>query len=135
MYFSLFCNYLPLKKGMALHLNKLEIMSPKDALCQVWLKLAKRFWRRRFLNFIKPILIFCNQLPLVKGVGLHLYKIESSSPKDALCQVWLKLAQQFSIRRWKCEKFTTLTSTRQRQQRQILIRKRNLILEPSAQIS
>ena len=33
--FSLICNYLPLEKGRALHLNKLESPSPKDALCQV----------------------------------------------------------------------------------------------------
>ena len=38
--FSLFRNYLPLEKGGDLHLNKLESPSPKDALCQVWLKLA-----------------------------------------------------------------------------------------------
>ena len=31
--FSLFRNYLPLEKGGALHLNKLEFPSPKDALC------------------------------------------------------------------------------------------------------
>ena len=41
--FSKFCNYLPLEKGTALHLNKLESPSPKDALCQVWLKLALWF--------------------------------------------------------------------------------------------
>ena len=40
-YFSLFRNYLPLEKGVALCLNKYEIPSPKDALCQVWLKLAQ----------------------------------------------------------------------------------------------
>ena len=38
--FSLFHNYLPLDKGLALYLNKLESLSPKDALCQVWMKLA-----------------------------------------------------------------------------------------------
>ena len=31
---------------------------------------------------------------------------KSPSPKDALCKVWLKLAQWFCRRRWKCEKFT-----------------------------
>ena len=45
-------NYLPWEKGGALHLNKLESPSPKDALCQVWLKLAQWFWRKRFLNFV-----------------------------------------------------------------------------------
>ena len=33
--FSLFCNYLPLDKGMALHLNKLESPLPKNTLCQL----------------------------------------------------------------------------------------------------
>ena len=50
--FSLFRNYLPLEKGRTLYLNKLESPSPKDALCQVWLKLAQWFWRRRFFNFV-----------------------------------------------------------------------------------
>ena len=44
----LFCNYLPLEKCMALHLNKFESPLPNDALCQVWLKLVKWFWRRRW---------------------------------------------------------------------------------------
>ena len=39
-------------------------------------------------------------------IVLHLTKLESPSPKDALCQDWLKLAQWFWRRRWKCEKFT-----------------------------
>ena len=32
-----------LEKGEAIHLNKIEFPSPKDALCQVWLKLAQQF--------------------------------------------------------------------------------------------
>ena len=32
--------------GVALHLNKLEFRTPKDALCHIWLKLAQWFWRR-----------------------------------------------------------------------------------------
>ena len=43
MFFPYFCNYLPLEKGGALHLNKLESPSSKDALCQVWMKLAQWF--------------------------------------------------------------------------------------------
>ena len=46
--FLLFRNYLPLEKGGALHLNKLEFLSPKYASCQVWLKLTRWFWRRRW---------------------------------------------------------------------------------------
>ena len=37
-----------LEKGMAFHLNKLESSSPRNAFCQVWLKLAQWFWRRFF---------------------------------------------------------------------------------------
>ena len=44
--FLLFCDYLPLGKGNPLHFNNLESTPPKDDLCQVWLKLAQRFWRR-----------------------------------------------------------------------------------------
>ena len=98
--FSLFRNYIPLEKGGALHLNKLESPSPNDALCQVWLKLAQWFWRRRFFNFVDVFSLFRNYLPLEKGRAHHLNKLESPSPKDALCQVWLKLAQWFQKRRF-----------------------------------
>ena len=92
---SLSWNYLPMEKGMVLHLNKLEFPLPKDALCQVWLKLAKWFRRRRFFNFVNVFSLLLNYLPLEKGGALHLNKLESPSPKDALCPVWLKLAQWF----------------------------------------
>ena len=88
--FSLFRIYLPIEKGGALHLNKLESPSPKDALCQVWLKLAQWLWRRRFFNFVNVFSLFRNYLPLGKGGAHHLNKLESPLPKDALCQVWLK---------------------------------------------
>ena len=39
--------YLPLESGTVLHLNKLESHSPRYDLCQVLLKLAQWFWRRR----------------------------------------------------------------------------------------
>ena len=60
--FSPFRNYLPLEKSEALHLKKLDFPSPKDALCQVSLKLAKWFWRRRFLNFDNVFSLFHNYL-------------------------------------------------------------------------
>ena len=46
-----FCDYLPFEKDLALHLNNLEFPLPKDDLCQVWLKLACWFWRRRFFQY------------------------------------------------------------------------------------
>ena len=68
--------------------------------------MAQWFWRRRILNIFNIVLHFCYYLPLEKGVALYLSKLESPLPKDALCQVWLKLAQWFWRRSWKCEKFT-----------------------------
>ena len=38
---SLFHYIFPLGKGGVLYLNKLESVSPRDTLCQVWLKLAQ----------------------------------------------------------------------------------------------
>ena len=100
MYFRYFCNNLPLEMGWVLHLNKLDSPSPKDALWQVWLKMAKWLWRRRFLNFVNVFSLFCNYLPLEKGGALHLNKFESPLSKDAFCEVWLKLAQRFWRRRF-----------------------------------
>ena len=110
--FSLFRNYLPLEKGGALHLNKLESPSPKNDLCQVWLELAQRFLRRNFFKFVNVVSLFRNYLPLENDTAIHLNKLESPTPKDALCQFLLKLAQWFWRRRWKCEKFTTTTLTK-----------------------
>ena len=93
--FLQFRNYLPLESGGALHLNKFESPLPKDDLCQVWLKMAQWFWRRRFLIFVNVFSQLCNYLPLEKAGALHLNKLESPSPKDALCQFWLKLVQWF----------------------------------------
>ena len=76
-------------------MKKLESPSPKDDLCQVWLKLAQWFWRRRFYNFVNVFSLFRNYLPLEKSGALHLNKLEFSSPTHALCQVLLKLAQWF----------------------------------------
>ena len=45
-YFLLFRDYLPFEKSNPLGFNNLESPRPKDDLCQVWLKLAQRFWRR-----------------------------------------------------------------------------------------
>ena len=88
-----------LGKGQGPLFEKIESPSPKDGLYQVWLKLAQWFWRR-FFNFVNVFLLFGNNLPLEKGGALHLNKLESPSPKDALCQVWLKLAQWFGRRRF-----------------------------------
>ena len=41
------------------------------------------------------ILVFSNYLSLENGMSLYFNKIESPSPNDALCRVWLKLIQWF----------------------------------------
>ena len=84
-------------------MNKLEFPPPKDDLCHVWLKLALWFWRRRYFNIFNRILHFGHYLPLEMGVALCLNKLEFLSPKDALCQVWLKLVLWFWRRSWKCK--------------------------------
>ena len=111
---------------MVLYLNKLESPSPKDALWQVWLKLSKWLWRRRFFNFVNVFSLLSNYLPLEKGGTLHLNKLQSPPLKDTLCQVWLKLAQCFWRRWWKCEMFTDRQTDRQTDDGQKVIRKANL---------
>jgi hypothetical protein len=79
--------YLPLERGLPLSLNKLESPSPKDDLCQVWLKLALWFWRRRLLNDPTPFLHFFYYLPFDEDLALYLNKLECPSPKNNLYQV------------------------------------------------
>ena len=98
MYFLLFGNNFPFEKGVALHLNKLKSSLPYDVLCQVWLKLAQWIRRRTFFSFVNVFLLFGNYLPLEKDGALYLYKHGTSSPKNAYCQVWLKLAMWFRRR-------------------------------------
>ena len=122
--------YLPLEKGWAHHLNKFESPSPKEATCmnQVWLTLVQSFLRRRFFLISSMyFLLFRNYLPLEKGGAFHLNKLDSPSPKDALCQVWLKF-YPLGVWRWKCEKFTTTPTTTTTDNWQILIRKAHLSL-------
>ena len=56
------------------------------------------------------------------------FEHESPSPKNALCQVWLKLAQWFWRRRSTWEKFTTTTTTTTTDNGHILPRKAHLSL-------
>ena len=52
--FSLFRYHIHLEKVLVLNLNKLELISHKDALYLIWLKLTRWFWRRRrkFVKFM-----------------------------------------------------------------------------------
>ena len=85
MYFRYFAIISPWKRAEPFIWKKPEFLSPNDALCQVWLKLAQWFWRRRFVNFVNVFSLFRNYLHLKKGGALHLNRLEPHSPKDALC--------------------------------------------------
>ena len=92
---SLFCYYPPLKEDVTLHFNIFESPLYKDTLCQVWLKLAKWFLRRRFLKVVNVFSLCGYYLPLKKCMALNLNKFEFPLSKNTLCHVWLKLAQRF----------------------------------------
>ena len=109
----IFCYYLPLEKGMALNLKKTWIPFIQGCFEPNWMKLAQWFWRRRFLNIFNLILLFLYYLPLEKGAALHLNKLESPPPKNALCPVWLILAQWIWRRSRKLEKFKDRLRDRQ----------------------
>jgi hypothetical protein len=85
----------PLWRELGALFEQLEFPSPKDKLYQVWLNLACKFWRRRFLKKISAFSLFRYYLPLERCYPLSLNKLESPSPNDDLCEVWLKLAQWF----------------------------------------
>jgi hypothetical protein len=76
-----------LERGYPLPLKKLKSSPSKDDLCQVWLKLAQWFWRKRLLNDPIPFLHFCDYLPFEENLALYLNKLAFSSPKDNLYQV------------------------------------------------
>jgi hypothetical protein len=95
------------------------------------MKLACWFWRRRFLKIFSVFLLFCDYLPLEKGNPLHLNNLESPSPKDDLCQVWLKLAKWFWRRSQKCKSLQTDKQTDGRRR----AGDQNSSLELSAQVS
>ena len=60
----------------------------------------------KFTNFVNAFSLLRNYLHLENGMTLNLNKFKSPLPKDAWCQVWLKLDQWFWRRRWKFEKKT-----------------------------
>ena len=93
----------------------------------IWTNLNPKFswnWPRGSGNYVNVFSLFRNYLPLKKAWPFILNKFESPSPKNALCQVLLKLARWFWRRRWHCEKFTTTTTTTENGQ--IKIRKAHL---------
>ena len=64
----------PFWKSNGFYLFKGKSPSFKDALCQVWWKLALCFWGRRFSNFVKEFSLFHYHLPFEIGVTPQLKK-------------------------------------------------------------
>ena len=108
-------------------MNKRESSLLKNALCQVWLKLTQWFWRKRYFNFVHVFSLFLYYLHVEKGGAPHLNKLESPSPKDALCQVWLKLVVKKIGSEEEDENVKSLRQ-QQRRRRRLLIRKAHLSL-------
>ena len=61
-----------------------EPSSPRDALCQIWLKLAQWFWRRRFLNFVNVFSLFWSEKLTWAFVSGELNKNQIKIPADML---------------------------------------------------
>ena len=79
----------------SLILTNLNPPSPKDALCQVWLKLTKWFWIKRFLAEIDPEVLEKKITILVhwfSGSGEEVYR-QTDRQTDDEHQVMGSLAQ------------------------------------------
>ena len=71
---------------MVLHLNKLESPScTKGCTVTDLVEFGPEVLEMKILNFVNVFLLLYIHLPLEKGRALHLYKLESPSPKDVLC--------------------------------------------------
>ena len=98
MYFCYFVIISPWKRAGAFIWTNLNLLHPR-MLC------AKFGWNwpsgsgeeDLFFKFVKVFSQFPNYLPLEKGGGLHLNKLEDPSPKDALFQVWLMYVRSLSL--------------------------------------
>ena len=77
---------------------------PNDALCQVWLKLAKWFFSRRFLNDVNELSLCGYYLPLEKCMALKLAKWFLSSRflngvnEIPLCGYYLRLKKCLALK-------------------------------------
>ena len=95
--FSVFRNYFPVGKehGHLFEQTCSWIYFTHEYFVQSLIEIRQVVIEKIF-EFRRGILLFhkCSYLPLENGVALHLNKLASPSLKDdALCKVWLKLAQ------------------------------------------
>ena len=86
----------PLEKGRALYLNKHESSFTQECVVPSLVEIDPVVLeKKRYFNFVHVFSLFRYYLHVEKGGAPHLNKLESPTPKDALCQVELKLAQWF----------------------------------------
>ena len=76
-----------LRNGVALHLIKLESISPENILCQDWLELGMWFLGRRSLKSCQCFDFYIFALPGKECCPLFEKKIECPSFNDALWSV------------------------------------------------
>ena len=93
MYFRYFVIISPSKRAGPFLWTNLNSLHPRMFCANFGWYWLNGSGEEDFLNFFKVFSLFRNYLPLKKSGALPLKKLESISPKDALCQVWLKLAQ------------------------------------------
>ena len=97
--FSLFLNYLPLEIGWGTSFEQTLVFITQECFVPSLVEIGPAVLEKIF-KFRQCIFAISKLSPLGKGQGLHLNKLESPSPKDALCKIWLKLAQWFWRRRF-----------------------------------
>ena len=88
IFFSLFPYYFPLKKGVVIHLIKLDFSLSNDAFCQVCMKLASGSGDLIFKCICTLFLLqFLYYLPLEKSWTLGFHKLEFPLSKDIFAKI------------------------------------------------
>ena len=109
-YILLFRNHLPLEKGRALHLYKLQCPSPKDVLCHVWLKLNLWFLRIRFFLISSMYFYYFTIISLGKGWGPSFEQTWNPFTQGWIVPSLVEIDPVVLEKTWKCDKFTTTTT-------------------------
>ena len=96
----------PLRERRGPSFEQAWFPSIQGVLCYVWFKLARWFCIKIFLKYFQCNFTFSLLSFLGKGRGPSFEQTWIPLPKDALCYVWLNLAQWFWRRNWKCKKIS-----------------------------
>ena len=96
--FSLFRNYLPLEKGVALHMNKFESPSPNGCIVPSLVEIGPMVLEKFFLissMYFSYFVIISHWKRVWSFIIIQ--KMKPPSTKNTFCSVWLKSAPWF----WK----------------------------------